>query len=556
MATAAATDSPPAYGLPPLPSLPCPDFRGPTPWSNWCIKGRLLAGAYPASLDDAETERILTTLLELGVNTFVCLQAEFSLHTPEAAWRSGQGLRPYIKDAQQVLIRARETGSHRIKQDKLDFLHLPIIDGSVTSDVALSRLADDCCSRLLRGERMYIHCWGGHGRTGTLLAVMLGRLYGVTCAAALRFTQAFHDSRKFPQGVRSPQTNPQVQQVKRLLPDPPSSRGVTYTRHPAVVLDDTIVRPAAAPPTPPKAPPSPAGATAASATTAAAGGLHGGAGGAGAAAAGSKSPASSTAVDMDVDQAPLLPPVPVNQQRKNAIRAKQGAGATCSGGSGTGSGRTILAAAGVGGGCEATESAAQQQQAAGLACTADFDTAAEVAAAPAPAPVGATRIDWLQSVFEKGQSKLANLRGAAASGGGIRAAPAAALPPSDSCSQQHSQHAQQQQACCHASPAKPCTPGSTTASSGPKPVINVHACSAASAAWGAASTESESAAGDGCQSVPVDMRPSTLTVVVPEQTASAGGAAPERSAASASSMSRMLGYLSGRSTVPVAHTDI
>jgi hypothetical protein len=74
------------------------------------------AGAYPASLDDAETERILTTLLELGVNTFVCLQAEFSLHTPEAAWRSGQGLRPYIKDAQQVLIRARETGSHRIKQ--------------------------------------------------------------------------------------------------------------------------------------------------------------------------------------------------------------------------------------------------------------------------------------------------------------------------------------------------------------------------------------------------------------------------------------------------------
>lgn len=74
------------------------------------------AGAYPASLDDAETQRILTTLLELGVNTFVCLQAEFSLHTPDAAWRSGQGLRPYIKDAQQILIRARETRSQRIMQ--------------------------------------------------------------------------------------------------------------------------------------------------------------------------------------------------------------------------------------------------------------------------------------------------------------------------------------------------------------------------------------------------------------------------------------------------------
>eukprot|EP00887_Chlorella_sp_A99_P003451 scaffold7.g3451.t1 len=242
----------PDYGLPPLPSLPCPDFRGPTPWSNWVIKGRVIAGAYPASLDDAETERLLTTLLELGMNTFVCLQAEFSLHTPESAWRTGQGLRPYIKDAQKLLIRAREERSARIKQarDKLDFLHLPILDGNVTSDSALSRLADDCNQRILRGERLYIHCWGGHGRTGTLVATMLGRLYHVSCSGALRYTQAFHDSRKFPQGVRSPQTSVQVAQVKRLLPDPPQLRGIVYERDPSLVLDDEIVRPPSAPPSP------------------------------------------------------------------------------------------------------------------------------------------------------------------------------------------------------------------------------------------------------------------------------------------------------------------
>lgn len=56
-----------------------------------------------------------------------------------------------------VLYRVLYRTSSSFLQDKLDFLHLPIIDGSVTSDVALSRLADDCCSRLLRGERMYIH---------------------------------------------------------------------------------------------------------------------------------------------------------------------------------------------------------------------------------------------------------------------------------------------------------------------------------------------------------------------------------------------------------------
>lgn len=79
----------------------------------------------------------------------------------------GQGLRPYIKDAQRLLIRARSERSTRIKQaraaplplpplrcclpsllatatgrslpvnsctlqDKLDFLHLPILDGNVS----------------------------------------------------------------------------------------------------------------------------------------------------------------------------------------------------------------------------------------------------------------------------------------------------------------------------------------------------------------------------------------------------------------------------------------
>lgn len=69
------------------------------------------------------------------------------------------GLRPYIRDAQRLLSRAQDTSSTRITQRKIDFLHLPIIDGSVTTDSAMSRLADDCCDRVLRGETMYIHCW-------------------------------------------------------------------------------------------------------------------------------------------------------------------------------------------------------------------------------------------------------------------------------------------------------------------------------------------------------------------------------------------------------------
>jgi hypothetical protein len=91
---------------------------------------------------------------------------QVNIHVPEHAWRSGHGLRPYIRDAQRLLSKAHATKDATITQQKIDFLHLPIIDGSVTTDTAMHRLAEDCCERVLRGERLYIHCWGGHGRTG------------------------------------------------------------------------------------------------------------------------------------------------------------------------------------------------------------------------------------------------------------------------------------------------------------------------------------------------------------------------------------------------------
>lgn len=49
------------------------------------------------------------------------------------------------------------------------------------------------------------------------VALMLAKLYGLSCGEALRYTQAFHDARRYPQNVRSPQTAIQRTQVRRLL---------------------------------------------------------------------------------------------------------------------------------------------------------------------------------------------------------------------------------------------------------------------------------------------------------------------------------------------------
>jgi hypothetical protein len=86
-----------------LPELPHVDdegalgqMRGPLPWCNWVIPGQVLAGAYPASTRDDETKTALTTLLGLGVNCFVCLQAEMDIHVSEEQWRSGKALRSVV----------------------------------------------------------------------------------------------------------------------------------------------------------------------------------------------------------------------------------------------------------------------------------------------------------------------------------------------------------------------------------------------------------------------------------------------------------------------------
>jgi protein-tyrosine phosphatase len=56
----------------------------------------------------------------------------------------------------------------------LDWLHFPIPDMWVPSDVAATRrLVERMLDALERGDRVVVHCWGGLGRAGTIAACCL-----------------------------------------------------------------------------------------------------------------------------------------------------------------------------------------------------------------------------------------------------------------------------------------------------------------------------------------------------------------------------------------------
>ena len=202
------------FSLPPLVPMTlsrthnqCVFVRGPTPFSNWVIPGVLMAGAYPAMLDDRQNDQNLKHFLKSGVNidTFVCLQAEVDPNIPEKAWRACKGLRPYFRDVE------------RLSKLPMKWIHLAITDGDITDDGIMETLIEELLSDICKGRVLYIHCWGGHGRTGVVACLILARLYNLSAEDALRRVQWYHDCRVEPQGAKSPQTLVQRRQVKRLM---------------------------------------------------------------------------------------------------------------------------------------------------------------------------------------------------------------------------------------------------------------------------------------------------------------------------------------------------
>ena len=70
---------------------------------------------------------------------------------------------------------------------------------------------------LRTGSRLYVHCWGGHGRTGTVVCILLHLIYHLPAFEALRRCQFVHDLRRVPIDVGSTQTPKQRAQVSRII---------------------------------------------------------------------------------------------------------------------------------------------------------------------------------------------------------------------------------------------------------------------------------------------------------------------------------------------------
>lgn len=120
----------------------------------WVAPGKLMAGPYPGNVDPAQAQRNVEALHVAGIRHIVNLMEE-----DETNW---QGL-PFTPYAPMLPALGMSTKRFAVRD-----LTAPSVD-------LMETILDDIDAAIAEGRPVYVHCWGGRGRTGTAVGCWLVR---------------------------------------------------------------------------------------------------------------------------------------------------------------------------------------------------------------------------------------------------------------------------------------------------------------------------------------------------------------------------------------------
>ena len=164
----------------------------------WVEEGSLLAGPYPGSADLASAQTKLRALLAGGIRTFV------SLLEPDETNYAGHPFAAYEDELRDMAAAAGvDVELHRY----------PIPDYGIVGPEAIRRVLDTIERSIAEGRPVYLHCWGGHGRTGTIVGCRL-RESGLDGEEALARIAELRQHSPYLRSMDSPQTDRQQEVVR------------------------------------------------------------------------------------------------------------------------------------------------------------------------------------------------------------------------------------------------------------------------------------------------------------------------------------------------------
>lgn len=160
---------------------------GPIPHCYWVVPGKLLAGEYPRTPYEQSSREKLKQLTDAGVTAFIDLT------------EADEFLEPY---------------DHLLDKQSQTHQRFAIRDMSIprSRDLTMQAL-DTIDAHLEAGETVYVHCWGGVGRTGTIIGCWLARHHEPGQAALDRLADLWRANPKSSYR-RSPETPEQRHYVR------------------------------------------------------------------------------------------------------------------------------------------------------------------------------------------------------------------------------------------------------------------------------------------------------------------------------------------------------
>lgn len=161
-------------------------------FNSYKVTDWLYAGEYPGDKCADKAEEKISQCLRFGITHFIDLTEEDELVPYES-----------------------------LLKGKANYLRFPIRDVSVPEDTESVRRLMAFVKQIRQDDmtaKVYIHCWGGVGRTGVIVACFLGYFEGLNFENAIdKLKRLFMDCPKYALGRVSPETHAQLDFVRRFI---------------------------------------------------------------------------------------------------------------------------------------------------------------------------------------------------------------------------------------------------------------------------------------------------------------------------------------------------
>lgn len=130
-------------------------------------------------------------------------------------------LEEITRSANTIINLTAETPWYKTIVDKIDirYIHFSIQSGRAPSKKRCTALIDRLLELYNKGETLYIHCNGGHGRAGTIAAILVGKMYNMDASEAISKINECRNTRQdiSRNFIPTPETSAQVQLINQIL---------------------------------------------------------------------------------------------------------------------------------------------------------------------------------------------------------------------------------------------------------------------------------------------------------------------------------------------------